>query len=359
MSPINPSNSAAGVSGIANMISDVFTRLDGGGDASTSMTKYSKTTAVVSRVYIEDSVAAEDIAVPLMAALNNIYIGYTLTTLQLANVVGSYSVVRNAISRVATESFSPAKDIIEAEFGRTIVKKSVPAMEAEVIEIDKRVTALAAGKVINFDFIVGQDKDGKPMTVEVPIHVNLMPTAVTQSVAEAFLSMNFEPSFTQRWAMYKAGELSLFKDILLGRDLVDKFSKAIKEDNSNVLKDMMNTKNEARGRQIKSVLTGRPNNNIASSIIIFDKKTFDAVAHTNNFDFTKYTDRQRFFDASLAMLAVVVDSNFNTVDIYYNGLQQSSSMSFRMIEKSGATKDSGVDIKTLMQTLSKGNAPKF
>ena len=336
---------------MASMLNDVFNNSPENSD---SLTGYSKTTAVVSRTYIEESIRDEDIMQPLMQTINQIYLGYVLTALQLNNVIDNYSVVRNAIRRVATESFVDMESFIADNFG----EETDVSMEAEVLDMDKKVSHLAAGKVIEFDFIVSTDDKGKPVTVKVPIHVSLVPNAITPSVAQAFLERNFTPSASVRLKKWKAGEISFFRDLIMSRDLTDKYVKAIREDKTNVLKDMVGHNNKGKRKNILASLD-KPKNNIASSILVIDKRTLDTASHESNFDFKNYKDRQRFFDDSLSIMCVVVDSLYDNIDIYYNSLQQHSSFSFRDMEKSGAGSTGGIDMKMLMNTLSKGQAPRF
>jgi hypothetical protein len=343
---------------LSKMVAEVFSNYNDPANAD-SLTKYSKTASVVSRVYVEDKLIDEDIMVPLMGTLNQIYISYVLTALQLNTAIGSYDVIRNALARVSTENFEDIFAEIDSHFSAdSEVSLSVSTEAANIIEIEKKVAHLASGKVIEFDFIVSE-KDGKPVTVTVPIHVSLMPNTVTSAVADAFLTLNFAQSTGRRWKKVKAGEISLFRDFLLSRDLVAKYAKAMREDDTNALKTMMDANNKARGKKFKKVANGGVgSNNIASSILVFEKRTFDRAANEGGFDFTNPKDRQTFFNASLSMLIVVVDTMYDSIDIYYNGMDQFSTFTYRMIEKSGSAKDS-IDMKTVMATLAKGSAPKF
>lgn len=337
---------------MSTMIYDLFAGMS---QASMSLTRYSKTTSVVGRVYIEDSVASEDIATPLMGTLTQIYIGYVMSALQLNNVIGHYEIVRNAVARVTTESYIDiANSIEERGFDNSI---SVDMEGTRVIELDKAVQDLASGSLIEFDMVVSTDDNGRPVTVTVPIHISLIPTAITSQVATDFMDLNFTPSLSQRWKMWKAGEISLFKDLIGGRDYVDKYVDAVKSDNTNVLRDMISTKNKGIMTFIKSIFAKNPNNNAASSVLIFDAKTFENASKENQMDFSRFDDRQRFFGQSMAMMIVVVDTLYETIDIYYNGLTQYTSTNYRMIEKAGKN-NKGVDIKEFMDAVAKGQ-PKF
>ena len=344
---------------VSETISDVFNNT---GANSTNMIGFNKIASVVSYAYVEEDVANEDILEKLLAYVNQIYIGYVLTTLGLANVIDNYSVVRTILERVSTEEFKQssnfqiAVEAIEQNFG-SLSNISI-STEADVQELDKKIGALAHSKVIEFEFIVGTPKpDGKPTTVKVPINVSIIPGAISRAVATAFLNLNFETNFSTRFAKWRAGEISLFSDLILSRDIINNMASAMKEDHSNVLKTMFDAKNSARSQILKKAY-GVTKNNIASSIMIFDKRTFESSIGEASVDFNEFNDRQKFFDSSLALLVCVVDLNYKIIDIYYNGLKQHSSIPFRIIEKAGGSKDS-FDIKTLMATLAKGNAPKF
>lgn len=337
---------------MSTMIHDVFA---GMAQSSASLTRYSKTTSVVGRVYIEEGIASEDIAAPLMGTLTQIYISYVLTALQLNNVIGHYEIVRNAIARVTTEHYV---DITSAIEENGLEDLDIDTEATRVIELDKATADLASGSVIEFDFVVGTDQTtGKPATVTVPIHVSLIPAPITTKVAQAFMRLSFLPSMARRWKMWKAGEISFFKDLLFSRDLVHKYADEVREDDSNALRDMMSDKNKGIIRFFKSLVLKNPNNNAASSVLIFDAKTFEESSKENHIDFSNYDDRQQFFGKSMAMLVVVVDTLYESVDIYYNGLKQHTSVSFRMIEKAGKN-NKGIDLKEFMNAVAKGQ-PKF
>ena len=51
--------------------------------AMASLTAFTKDANIIGRVYIEDSIARDDIAVPLMGTLNQMYVSYILTALHL------------------------------------------------------------------------------------------------------------------------------------------------------------------------------------------------------------------------------------------------------------------------------------
>jgi len=325
------------------------------GDNANSMTSFSKTTSVNARAYVEESVVNEDISMPLMSYLNQVYIGYVLTTLQLGSVLDNYSVVKKTLSRVSTEEFhGVSKDATNLITDMFRSKDNI-STEAAVVDLTKSIGAAACSKLIEFDFIVPSEKG--PTTVKVPVNVSINPAVITKATAEAFLHLNFETNMKSRWLKYQAGEISLFKDLLFSRDLTDKFSKALREDKTNVLRDMFDTKNKNRFRDL-SRLTGTKKNNVASSILIFDKSTLDNSLSDSVVDFSRPTDRQKFFDSSLALICAVVDNNYKHIDIYFNGISNHSSHPFKHIEKLGGAKD-GVDIKTLMATFAKGSAPRF
>jgi len=336
---------------MSEMVHDVFTGMS---QAAPSLTSYSKTTSVVGRVYVEEGVASEDIAVPLMGTLTQIYISYVLTALQLNSIVSQYDIVRNAIQRVTTEHFVDIESVLEE---RGFDDISVDTEATRVIEIDKAVADLASGSLIEFDFHVSTDEKGKPVTVTVPIHVSLIPSSVTSKVAKAFLRLSFLPSLSQRWKMWKAGEISFWRDLVFSSDQIKQYADEVREDDTNALRDIFSTKNKSVWRFLKGLVTGKPNNNAASSVLIFDAKTFEEGAKENQVNFKSYDDRQRFFNRAMAMLVVIVDPLYETVDIYYNGLQQYTSVSYRMIEKAGKN-NKGIDLKEFMGALAKGQ-PKF
>jgi len=347
---------------ITDMIYDVF--FNKNGDSVKSLSELSKKTMVSSMTYIEDTLIQDDIMVPLMGTINQIYLSYVLTALHIYNSVDRYTVVSNIIGRLSNEdlavtSITDIVNMIENEFGK--VNISTEAYEnVKGLTLEDAVKHLAVGRLIEFDFkIDGVDKDNKPSTTTttIPILVQLRPILMASQVASAIIALNFPSKLRKRWKLVKAGEISFFKDFICAKDIVEKHDQALRKDTGNVLSKFYSKKNKSQGKYIDSIVSGKNRNNLASSILVFNKDTFETATTAAGLNFNKVSDRNRFFNEAYAIMVVVVDQMYDMVDIYYNGIDSTSELPYSAIKQAGSK--SGVDLKELMTAISKGSAPKF
>lgn len=324
--------------------------------AASSVTSYTRDTGVVSRMYIEQQLANEDIIVPLISTLHQMYIGYILTALGLSNVVSGSKTVRDVLQLVSTESYMDATLIMNKDFGIGS-RMGMEADGAKMVDLDPQSQRLVAGKLIEFDMITGSYQ-GKPSIVKANIYVQLVPYVVQTEVIGAFASLNFTLDKSKRWAQYKAGEISLVKDYIMAGDLVAKHREALKADKSGVLAEMINRQHAGAAKYIMSLAGLTPeNHNSASSIMIADKSTFERACHDAGINFHNVGERQGFFNKSFMMMVVLVDPMYNKIDLYLNGIQTRGEYTYNMINKVGKGKDA--DIKDMMAMFGQGSVPKF
>ncbi len=350
------------VRSITDMLYDIFSR---DSDSVKSLSELSKKTMVSSMTYVEDTLIQDEIMVPLMGTLNQIYLSYVLTALHIYNSVDRYTVVSNIIGRISNEDLAvtTVSDIvamINNEFGK--VNVSTEAYEnIKGLTLEDAVKHLAVGRLIEFDFKIesGVDKNGKPVTTStiVPILVQLRPILMASQVASAIITLNFKASLRKRWKQVKAGEIAFFRDFIGAMDLTRKHDKALRKDTGNVLSKFYSKKNKSQGKYIDSIVNGKNKNNLASSILIFSKDTFEAATIEASLNFDKISDRNKFFNEAYAIMVVVVDPMYDMIDIYYNGIDSYSELPYSAIKQ--ANSKSGIDLKEMMAAIAKGSAPKF
>lgn len=386
-----------------DLASTIYNIFSGKGDFSPSLTNYVHSTSVTSRSYIEEGLIDEDVMVSLCGFTNQMYIGYVIAALQLSNNLSQYRTIRTGLTAIANEGFD-----MEAEVLKEFCAAEGIDMEASVVELEKKTGHLFAARLIEFDFIVGReqsagrssstgsnksgtddidnyDEDGsvtgssrktgispgsssskgkdhkssnKAVTVTVPIHVSMIPAAITPEVADAFLSLNFKPSFGQRYMQWRAGEIKLIKDLILSRDLVAKYAKAVHKDKTGALGGMLKRNSKNKLAHFWGMAQRKYKNNTASSILIFDKRTLDQSSHEARINMAKFGDRQRFFKASMAMMVISVDTTYERVQVWLNGVDGVMDLPYTFLKKSGGDNNS-MDLKMVMEMLNQGKSPKF
>lgn len=333
------------------------------GETGKSLTTATKKTLVSSVVYVDTTLVEEDITVPTLLTLNKLFISYVLTALSIYNLVDGYKEIEETIGRVATEVLRAYSK--ETSSTQDVLEVALEALEkgdkqnnngdktgGAIRVVDAVNKDLAIGKLIIFTFKL--DRGGKQVLIPIPILVQLLPTNISPVVIDAIFSLNFLESTAKRLIKVKTGEIRFFRDFILGLDLAKKHADALKADTDNTLSKFYSNKMRKRWKYIKGILTGKFHNNSASSMFIVDKEVFDEALKNASINFDSYVDRQKFFNVSYAMIVVVVDRMSEIVDIYYNGIKDSTEASFRAIKSSN--KDSIVDI---MGMIAKGGAPKI
>jgi len=234
----------------------------------------------------------------------------------------------------------------------------VIGLEASVIDTELGSNRFAAGKLVEFDLILGDSEKGLK-TAKVNILVMIRPTFIPTETVRGFLSLNFTPPLSQRWAQTRAGEIGL-KDLIFSRDLVKAHKRALQSDQSGVLHEMMKRQESGFASTLLSWTGLTPeNHNTANSILIAEANTFALAAHDAGVRFDRYNDRQRFFGKSFAMMVVCVDPDYKKIRIYLNGIDSVGEYSYDMINKLGKNTRDSLDVKDIMNMFAQGAMPKI
>ena len=353
-------------------------------NTSTSLFQYTKRAVIMSRVFIEKNLAGEEILTPLMLNIMNIYTGLIMTALNMNQYVYGSKKVRDAMSVVATESLSEAPVDLQNKFneyflgtqsklmlserskrelcaGMEDLGEDAPigsAKDASIVNNDVKDAVLPSGRVIAMDFGAGKTDGKGGGTFKVNMYLQLIPTFIPSDVAHQFIEMNFTPSVRQRWMQVSAGEISFFKDFLLGQDRRRKRFKALRDDKTGALKEMIERQeNNLSSAWLKLAQVTPERRNIANTILIFEKNSFDRACNSAGLRFKDYNSRQQFFNKTFSMIVVTVDPMYNRIEMYYHGLNAVSTFTFDQMKKNSKTE--AVDLMSMMKTFANGMAPKF
>lgn len=344
-----------------DLVGDIRDAFQGGAD---SLPAYIKKSSVMSRIYIENSLIDEPVTPNLVSMLNQIYTGYILTALQLNQFVANSKTVRDLLKIVSSEAYTDTIDVINSSFLEPHLDKKVLNVGVEavspIVELDAKTQRLFAGKVVAIDFTVPNAQGDKPTKITAHLYVQLLPYVLRPEVISEFVNLNFETVRKYRWLQVRAGEISFVKDFLFEMDLIKKREKALKADNTGVLYEMLKRQNNALSRKLGNYIEDPETRNVntANTIMVVDKRTFARACSDKHINFDKYKDRQVFFKKSFMMMVVAVDVMYNTVEIYYNGIESKGEYNFRMIEAKASANEK-YDLKDIMKSLSMGSAPRI
>lgn len=429
------------ISDTKDTLADIVNTLyDAEDKTSSSLFKFVKRSMVISRVYIDDVLANEEITTPIMLNLLDLYIGLILTALNLNSYITSTKKVRDILSTVATEDFKPITDVrneLRKYFALNAPNKNqnnqndqnnqqqnntddteknangapsnesnnpnnaknknqnnqsnqndqnnrqqnnqnnqkqsnqkqmrfggrFASMESDtpaVAEISKSssVQPLPVGRVINAKLSNYSSESGRTDNATVQVLIQLHPIFVPQDVSAQFIAMNFKPSFAQRWLQMTSGEISFWSDFILGNDLRRQRYKAMRKDSTGILHDLEERRSNAVSNLWLKILgADTSRQNIANTILVYESRNFKKACSTSGINFTHYDSRQRFFEATMSMIVVVVDIMYSKIEMYYNGITTTSELTFDQCKRNSKTES--VDIMTMMKQYAQGLAPKF
>ena len=163
-----------------------------------------------------------------------------------------------------------------------------------------------------------------------------------------------------RWRAVRAKEIAFWKDFVFARDMVEREAKLLKNDKSGLVAQMMARQKSGVWRWVGGMLDLIPkSHNLSNAILVFDKQSFDNSCREAHIDFNNVYQRMQFFRKTFTMMAVVVDTMYGKVDMYYAGVPQVGNYTFNMINKVGAGKNDNFDLKSIMTAFASGNSPRF
>lgn len=339
----------------------------------TNLFAYTKPVNIASRVFVDESLSREEILKPLMQNLFNLYTSVILTAFNMNKLVVGGRTVRDLMGVVSTESMVEPKTFEElaTDFFNTNPKKAsyLAAMEAS------GPTAIAKNTSVGSKDYDGKDGDvlvpqGRLLTVEfdregtdgktlkINMMVNLHQRFVPTEVMMEIINMNFGLDVYQRWLQYKAGELRFLQDFLFNNDRMALRRRAMDKDKTGILSEIENHKAVAKMKVGANLVTSKLNQkkNIANTILVYESRSLEMACKRSNLDLKNYNKRQRFFDDSMSMILCVIDTYYQRVTIYYNGLQSFSEFSYDQLKRTA--KNDSLDILTAMKNFANNMAPR-
>ncbi len=351
---------------------------------SMSLFQYTKRSTINSRVFIEKNLAGEEILTPLMMNIMNLYTGLIFTAMNMNRYVHGSKKVRDAMSVVATESFAEPNVSTDSKMAKFFGNSTMFGLRnsdgtdfgtdyrdaddaigqgtrknSQVTTAEPKDANLPSGRIIQIAMGAAGEAGAKSNgDLIINLYLQLLPSFIPSDVAEQFVALNFTPTIRQRWMQASAGEISFFKDVVMGQDIRKKRMKALKNDKSGALKEMIERQeNSLANSWLKLTFVTPERQNIANTILIFNKNTFDKACSSAGLNFKNYNSRQKFFNKTFAMMLCTIDPLYNKIDMYYHGLQAVSTFTFEQMKRNAKTE--AVDLMSIMKTYASGMAPKF
>lgn len=237
---------------------------------------------------------------------------------------------------------------LHAGIGHLNVRSASTIKADDLNESLSKNVNLSVGRIYDVELSNG---DAKKV---IPVSFRLISTVLPSNVMAHILGDgSHSNSAKETWHDWR-GKGGTFKgfwsDVVLAKELVSEHRKALMADSSGTYQTILDRR---RNNFYSSLLTKDPSLNNAANLIVISKETAkDLESKIGRLD--DYRTRQRVFDSSYAMVIVVMDSAWNRVTYYHNGIKLPTTLSFA--ELKGANKGQGIDVEQILKAYQFGSA---
>ena len=370
LSPVNEGTLAAG--SVLSTVMDTYAKAQAVGShlKTSSLVSATSVARVEPIVIVDKDCLFLEYLPDILQSTQSIFVGYWLQALSLITNVGDVNVGRvldklNPNRKVDTSGF--LNTIVNAGIGKESLtyaseslKYKLPTVALEAKD-DKKdgalakvdniadLTNLSIGKIIN----VTIKNNGQEAVI--PISFRLMVNTLPPASCVQLLSQgSVDLSFSERWFKWRAGRISFIKDLVFCQDLIREQKRTLMTDKDGVYSEIAK---RAKNSKLASFFSKNPSLAEASNIVVISEETAMQLRVKHNLNLDNFKDRQKIFDKTYAMILVVIDRNYERVNMYHYGISASTSVGLRDIKV--ANKGSGLNIMEVLAAFKGGNAPVF
>ena len=370
LSPVNEGTLAAG--SVLSTVMDTYAKAQAVGShlKTSSLVSATSVARVEPIVIVDKDCLFLEYLPDILQSTQSIFVGYWLQALSLITNVGDVNVGRvldklNPNRKVDTSGF--LNTIVSAGLGKESLtyaseslKYKLPTVALEAKD-DKKdgalakvdniadLTNLSIGKIIN----VTIKNNGQEAVI--PISFRLMVNTLPPASCVQLLSQgSVDLSFSERWFKWRAGRISFIKDLVFCQDLIREQKRTLMTDKDGVYSEIAK---RAKNSKLASFFSKNPSLAEASNIVVISEETAMQLRVKHNLNLDNFKDRQKIFDKTYAMILVVIDRNYERVNMYHYGISASTSVGLRDIKV--ANKGSGPNIMEVLAAFKGGNAPVF
>ncbi len=343
-----------------------------------SLVRMTSTARVEPLVIVDSDCVNLEYISEVMQTLQSIFSGYYLQAVSLMSRVGDVQVIsqldplnpnrdpdlakflRNLDAHMAKESFTQNSWKLSAENYKwrlpTTANKRAVALEAEdsksaisdkAISSVQELSNLSVGKLINVKI---QSND---QTLTVPIAIRLIVNELRpNTIVQMFGKGEVEKSFIERYYKWKAGRISFFNDLIFCKDLIREHKKDLMNDKDGVFSEISHRANK---NKIAGLMAKRPSMATASNMYIISEATASAIKRTSGVDLSSFSQRQKLFEETYAMILVIIDRDYQRVSFYHDGIKLPTTVGVRDLRN--ANKNSGPNIMDILSAYKQGAAP--
>lgn len=206
----------------------------------------------------------------------------------------------------------------------------------DVTQEKVRKALLPAGQIIR---VTTQEPtaDGKSITQTVSVLVRIEPYDVSSKAMEAILNYGAElPEYIKN-VKRRTDEVKFWNDYVHSAkdpNLLEEIG-GDKQEFREFLKDLKRKQADYKANRADSLFMmsiGSLSSNLANTILIVSEDTIKKVKKDLGYDFMREETRDKFFAKTYCMMLVVVDTYYNRITVYMNGIPIEGHYSFKDFE---------------------------
>lgn len=207
---------------------------------------------------------------------------------------------------------------------------------------------MSVGKFINVDVCVG-DRD-----FTIPVNVRLDTKAMNTDAIVSLLGANSEDkSLVERIYDYRSGKIGIM-DLMFATDLIREHKKMLLTDKDGTYSEIVRRINNSKKYGTLSMNFSMAD---ASNVFIISEDVAKIVELKLGGKLSNPIIREKMFNATYAMIVVVIHPMYERLTYYYNGISRHTEMSVKAIKRS--SKNKGPDIGDILKAYQLGSAPSF
>lgn len=218
---------------------------------------------------------------------------------------------------------------------------STGAAAATVKDIDN----LAVGQIVDVNIVRGDKK------ATLPVQIRLRTIGADPTVIKEILALGGEDrSRSARLRKLRVGEITLWRDLVMNQDYIDRYRSAALADKSGYFRAAYKRSNKGI---LATLMTGETSVGVASSICITTRDTIRDLETVIDGRIEDFSTRQQIFDDSLMMLLFVIDTDHDTVTLYTRDIEQSGVYAMKDLKGAGKSND----LTDIMKVFMEGRVP--
>lgn len=211
--------------------------------------------------------------------------------------------------------------------------------------VAKDIDNLAVGQIVD----VTIEKNGTKATL--PIQIRLRTIGAEPHVMKEILALGGEDrSRSARLRKWRVGEISMWRDLVMNQDYIDRYRQAAMSDKSGYFRSAYKRANKGL---LATLMTGETSVGVASSIAVTTRDTIRDLEMTISGRISDFNTRQQIFEDSLMMLLFVIDTDHDTVTLYTRDIEEPGVYAMKDLKGGGKSND----LTDVMKMFMEGRVP--